>query len=327
MIVEKCPLPVLDPEKQTINNTLLSFAPTLSSEQLALHSVTLVEAPYEPVLSCDLALGQRTFRVLITLTSLQSWLSLTGYSLAIAKLPEPLLEALIEKLLATFQGDFKQRFGDFLVLKKISLEDDFPMLNKQHWCEFKLQLTEQLTCFVALSLSQIEALKPHFQVQRKASKGIFPLKVGISLGETALTQQEYLGLTTGDVVFFKQCYFAKNQQIRIDIQGHAAWQAQLDEQHITIEQPWSNVMKDDALIESNEVFDLNTVRVELDFTLPSLSLPLPEVQSLQPGYVFESQCNPDAPIAIKVNQQVVAHGELVKVGDKLGVRVLDLAGK
>ena len=85
-------------------------------------------------------------------------------------------------------------------------------------------------------------------------------------------------------------------------------------------------MSEEQLAQPNAVFDLNTVQVELDFSLPSQTLSLPDVQNLQPGYVFESDCNPDSPILIKVNNQVIANGELVKVGEKLGVRILDVAG-
>lgn len=63
-----------------------------------------------------------------------------------------------------------------------------------------------------------------------------------------------------------------------------------------------------------------TVAVELGRT----RLPVREVLRLEEGSVVELDRGPDQPVDILANGTLVARGEVVVVGDELGVRITDL---
>lgn len=63
-----------------------------------------------------------------------------------------------------------------------------------------------------------------------------------------------------------------------------------------------------------------TIAVELGRT----RLPLREILRLEEGSVVELDRGPDQPVDILANGTLVARGEVVVVGDELGVRITDL---
>ncbi|RPD85437.1 type III secretion system cytoplasmic ring protein SctQ [Luteimonas sp. 100069] len=63
--------------------------------------------------------------------------------------------------------------------------------------------------------------------------------------------------------------------------------------------------------------------VEIEFEVGKLELRLSDIAALQPGYVFALPAHLEgANVTIRVNGQVTGQGELVAVGDTLGVRLL-----
>ncbi|MBS7458767.1 type III secretion system cytoplasmic ring protein SctQ [Coralloluteibacterium stylophorae] len=69
------------------------------------------------------------------------------------------------------------------------------------------------------------------------------------------------------------------------------------------------------------------VPVQLGFDLGQVELTLAEVAGLQPGYVFDLPVHlENARVAIRANGRRVAEGELVVVGETLGVRLLHWTG-
>jgi type III secretion protein Q len=69
----------------------------------------------------------------------------------------------------------------------------------------------------------------------------------------------------------------------------------------------------------------DNIPVSLDFDLGSMSLPLGELAALKPGYVFELPGNLEKlRVVIRANGARIGHGELVAVGDVLGVQLLAL---
>jgi type III secretion protein Q len=65
--------------------------------------------------------------------------------------------------------------------------------------------------------------------------------------------------------------------------------------------------------------------VTLEFELGNLTLPLGEIAGLKPGYVFQLPGRlEDARVVIRAGGRVVGRGELVAVGEVLGVQVTAL---
>jgi type III secretion protein Q len=69
----------------------------------------------------------------------------------------------------------------------------------------------------------------------------------------------------------------------------------------------------------------DNIPVSLDFDLGNLALPLGELATLKPGFVFELPGKLDKMrVVIRANGTRIGHGELVAVGDVLGVQLLEL---
>lgn len=63
--------------------------------------------------------------------------------------------------------------------------------------------------------------------------------------------------------------------------------------------------------------------VEVAFEIGRMQLPLGKLAELQPGYVFQVPAQLEgANVTIRANGEAVGQGELVSVGDTLGVRLL-----
>ena len=63
--------------------------------------------------------------------------------------------------------------------------------------------------------------------------------------------------------------------------------------------------------------------VEIEFEVGKVELRLSDIAGLQPGYVFALPVHLEgANVTIRANGQVAGQGELVAVGDTLGVRLL-----
>ena len=72
---------------------------------------------------------------------------------------------------------------------------------------------------------------------------------------------------------------------------------------------------------------LKQMPVNLSFQLGELTLTLEQLQDIQPGYVFELAERLDQTRAIVVaNGKAIVEGELIAVGETLGIRLTEFNG-
>ena len=72
-----------------------------------------------------------------------------------------------------------------------------------------------------------------------------------------------------------------------------------------------------------ESINLEALKLQVAFSLGAQSLSFQEVANAQPGYVFELPQIPSSAVSIEVNGTVVGKGEIVLVGDRVGVRMTE----
>ena len=70
---------------------------------------------------------------------------------------------------------------------------------------------------------------------------------------------------------------------------------------------------------------IETVGVELEAFLGSARMTVAELTALTPGAVVALDAQLNAAVELRLNGVAVAHGELVAVGDKFGVRLTGIA--
>ncbi len=73
-----------------------------------------------------------------------------------------------------------------------------------------------------------------------------------------------------------------------------------------------------------ELGALGSIEVRLSVEVGAARLTLTELTKLAPGTVFELDRRSDERIDIFVNDRLLAKGEVVTIGDRFGVRILDL---
>lgn len=73
--------------------------------------------------------------------------------------------------------------------------------------------------------------------------------------------------------------------------------------------------------------ELSDIPIHIVFEVGQRHLPIKELQSLKAGYTFELDNSADRPVTIRANGKVIGTGELLKVGDRVGVRVTSFSNK
>jgi len=69
------------------------------------------------------------------------------------------------------------------------------------------------------------------------------------------------------------------------------------------------------------------VNLKVVFDLGEIELSLPEVRALVPGQVIDLGRLPTQAVRVSVNGRRIGTGEIVEIEGRLGVRLLELAGR
>lgn len=67
------------------------------------------------------------------------------------------------------------------------------------------------------------------------------------------------------------------------------------------------------------------IQSDVTVTLAKKSLPVERILSFVPGVMIQFDKACETPLSIEIDDRVVALGEVVKVGDKFGLRITDIA--
>lgn len=175
-------------------------------------------------------------------------------------------------------------------------------------------------------------LSPHFEALRQ------PLRWRV--GSTTLSLAELRGIRRGDIVSVER-WTPEGPGLRVS----ARWggehgielQARAEGARLTIHElkdptmnrdPHALAAADggDAAASSLPLDRLDALEVALRFEIGELSLSLGELRSLRPGQVLElgaplNRC----PVRLVAHGNLLGHGHLVAVGERLGVRVAEFA--
>ncbi|HEY2464513.1 MAG TPA: type III secretion system cytoplasmic ring protein SctQ [Steroidobacteraceae bacterium] len=170
---------------------------------------------------------------------------------------------------------------------------------------------------------------PPQQIHRWAA---LPASLRIELRGMPFPWRELTVAEIGDVLVLgrrAQCW-RKLHLVAAATAGAARWTACYDDGRITIVDGAPYFSAEVIMMEPTPEADapaaaraLESVPVTVDFELGSLALPLGELAALKPGYVFQLAGRLDeARVVIRANGVRVGCGELVAVGDVLGVQLL-----
>ena len=165
--------------------------------------------------------------------------------------------------------------------------------------------------------------------KRPAPDPALPLKLRLELSDVLLPLTDLNRLAVHDVLLPDRLIDAENPRLRLRPDEHHALRARLEPGALVIEQAMTRTYMDD--IESGDRDDppgrLEDVQVRVTFDLGERLVTVGELAALQPGQALALDAEPPRLVALRVNGRLVGRGELVRIDDRVGVRVLELAGR
>nr|AAR25816.1 BcscQ [Burkholderia multivorans E243] len=165
-----------------------------------------------------------------------------------------------------------------------------------------------------------------------------PVPLAFELGRTALTAAELADVVAGDIIAIEHWRAHEQDLLCVAyVRAAPAWEItgrpagnRLTVQRIR-EMPLEPPRTDSASAAAPDAPPADTPRsldglaVDLRFELPPTSMPLGELGTLQPGAVIElSHGINQSVIHLVANGMLIGTGQLIAVGQKLGVRVVTL---
>jgi type III secretion system YscQ/HrcQ family protein len=159
-----------------------------------------------------------------------------------------------------------------------------------------------------------------------------PLELRIEMHGARFPLEELRAAELGDVLVLggrSHCWRNLHVLAEDSIDLKRRWSAEYDGERLRINAALPYVSTESSMSEPDakpaDANPLAGVGVTVDFELGSTSLPLGELANLKPGYVFELAGNLNqVRVVIRANGARVGIGELVAVGDVLGVQLLSL---
>ncbi|PJI55521.1 YscQ/HrcQ family type III secretion apparatus protein, partial [Methylobacterium radiotolerans] len=188
----------------------------------------------------------------------------------------------------------------------------------------------------AAALALVEAL-----AGRAADLPHLRLLVGCQAGHTRLTLRQLSGLQPGDAILPDIWHLAQGE-IWMTVGTSYAVTAKTDRHKATVKTPLRPIVTgstggDDAAMAQEMTPEagpaaeaagtgLDAVGVTLAFELGRLTVPLAELREIGAGHVFDLGLAPDEPVDLVVNGSRIGRGEIVEIGERIGVRVVRLYG-
>lgn len=159
--------------------------------------------------------------------------------------------------------------------------------------------------------------------RRRRHLARLPVPLDLEAARMVVSVEEMRALEPGDVLCpgFERsggCSYLR-------VAGGHRIKVQLDGDRAVVEGAW---MKDEAVedVENvEETFSVDEVQIGLSFELGRVQVTLKELAAMQPGYVLLLPGVGMSDVTIRANGRRVGRGELVQVGETLGVRIVELS--
>ncbi|MGN6703059.1 MAG: type III secretion system cytoplasmic ring protein SctQ [Burkholderiaceae bacterium] len=174
------------------------------------------------------------------------------------------------------------------------------------------------------------------RIAARAPSAAVPLRCDLLAGRMTLSVEEWRSLRPGDVLLAERTAGSATRPGYGLVVGGvrlAMWNATRSGEQMMVEDnagaatmPQDETPGDDSPPES--VTDIGALPVRLEFFAGAATMRLDRLAALRPGHVFEMpDALRDGAVDIRVHGRVVGKGEMVAVGDRLGIRLLELQVK
>lgn len=149
-----------------------------------------------------------------------------------------------------------------------------------------------------------------------------PVPIRFELGRSRLGLADLRDLTRDDLILIEQGAWPRDRTVSVRIGPDLSYRGTLEQRSVIVQQRETAMAE--TVSERQEHAQLDELPVTVTFDLGESTLALRELKALQPGYAFELARGLDQPVTIRANGAALGAGELIQVGEYLGVRVVEL---
>ena len=161
-----------------------------------------------------------------------------------------------------------------------------------------------------------------------------PLNIAFEIGWTTLSIKDLRHIEPYDIIIIDSDFSLNDPKIIIRLSPLVSFLGRIDSAgRIKIEKTllenMEEKMKEVSAVDKSGHKDkldkqIDDIPVKLVFQLGETRMKFGELSNLQPGYIFDMGADLKKPVTIKANGMPVGTGELVQIGDKVGVRIFEL---
>lgn len=161
-----------------------------------------------------------------------------------------------------------------------------------------------------------------------------PVETAVEIGRVRVPLGDLRGLEKDDILLADSGAWEEGGEAVVRAGPGVAFAATLEGRTVTVRERRGEAMNaqhstgrtaGDGTGGDPRAADLDELEITLCFEAGSRKILLGELKTIGPGYTFELEGAPDRPVTIRANGKRIGSGELVRVADRVGVRVLELA--
>jgi flagellar motor switch protein FliN/FliY len=231
-------------------------------------------------------------------------------------------------------------------LKKLTLQldEEAEIQEENHFCvDLEIQIDDK-TCWGTL------AIPPSFREKwvayfSQASSEYFPtetarqteLILGLKIGESLLTQKEWEAFSPGDFLLLDKSSYDAHQQMGMATMRLGTlplFQVKVKENQIELldyifsyEEPMEHKKEEAAASlqpADEEAQSIKNIPLNITVELARLQMSLDQLMHLSPGNLLELPIHPAQGVSLCVHGRKIGTGELIHLGEALGIRILTI---
>lgn len=175
-----------------------------------------------------------------------------------------------------------------------------------------------------------------YQMPEKLQENV-EILLSFTLGSTVLSEQQIINVKKGDFIALEKSSFdpkTSKGSFHVMLNNNCLFRAKTTEtsvkllEYVSLDEDIPMPQEENTpeeLIKMTPEKPQPIAKVPLTVTVEvaKISMPLSQLKKLQPGNTLPLSISPEEGVALTVNNKVIGRGELVYLGEKLGVRILD----
>lgn len=189
------------------------------------------------------------------------------------------------------------------------------------------------------ALEFLSALLERGEVEPNNRFNYISMPMHVAIGRETISLSKFKDLDINDIIFLSNGDFIENGICDVVIADYFRYKATLKQRTVTLtdtmekestgEEPLESMevleeslgeeVQEDTLEQPMEGFD--ELPVHLIFEVGQKKVPLADLRSMKAGYTFELPNPAKTPVNIRANGRLIGSGELLQIGDRVGVRV------